>query len=180
MSTISDTQDEAIVNDLKDLKSEIEADPQIDDDLFFFPEYRGLNGFFGTGNVWFVGEKPSTSSFPDPAVNLLYDTLFDNGFENAHLTDITKERGSVPDDGIPHEEMARVRPYFQREVRLLEPDLIIAMSKNVKQALKFMAVTDGIEVGYVHHYSYANRPHVDEDVFIEKVQSYAEDMSNTN
>lgn len=168
-------QEEHLVEKLKALKAEMEADPDISDDLFFFPEHRGVNGYWGTGSVWFVGEKPSKGGpgFPDSAVNLLYDTLGEFGFENAHITDLTKERGVVPDDGIAAEELARIRPYFQKEIDILEPTLLIAMSRNVESGLKFMAATDGIEIGYIHHYSWADG-RGDRDVFIEGVRQYAD------
>lgn len=168
-------QDEHLTEQLDELKADMEADPDIDDDLFFFPEHRGVYGYWGTGSVWFVGEKPSKGGpgFPDSAVNLLYDTLGEFGFQNAHITDLTKERGGVPPDGIPADEIARMRPYFQREIDILKPKVLIAMSRNVEKGLKFMAATDGIEIGYVHHYSWADG-RGDREVFIEGVKEYAE------
>lgn len=169
-------QDQNKVAQLRELKTEMEQSPDIREDLFFFPDYKRVNGYLGTGTVWFAGEKPSTSSFPDSAVDLLYETLAEYGFNNAHLTDLSKECGPVPEDGIIHEEIARQRPYFRREVQVLEPELMIAMSKRVKSALRFMAVTDGIELGYVHHYSWANRANEDEQVLCDEVQMLAKQM----
>lgn len=175
MSEQSGQPDKQAVNELEELKSAMEAADEIAGDLFFFPKHRGVNGYWGTGSVWFVGQKPSTSSFPDSAVNLLYDTLAEYGFHNAHITDLTKERGKVPENGIPHEEVARMRPYFRREVEILQPERLIAMSRYTEKALKYMAVTDGIEISYLHHYSWADG-RGNKDVFIENVQSHADEL----
>lgn len=164
-------------SELKDLKSRMAADETITDDLFFFPKHDGVNGFLGTDSIWFVGPKPSegNTSFPTNADELLYETLGKFGFQNAHVTDFSKERGPVPDDGIPHEEVARQRPYFRQEVNILEPDIFIAMTRRMEVALKYLSVTEGIEISYVHHYSWANG-RGDEEVFVEDIKNHAEKL----
>lgn len=163
------------MRELNELKASMEADETITDDLFFFPEHDEVRGFSGTGPVWFVGPKPSkgNTQFPTNADELLYETLGRFGFQNAHITDFSKERGTVSEDGITHEEIARQRPYFRKEVNILKPDLLIAMSRRLEVALKYLSVTDGLDIGYVHHYSWANG-RGDEEVLIEDVKHYAE------
>lgn len=166
---------EKLVGDLENLRSDMENADEISDDLFFFPKHRGVHGYWGTGQVWFVGQKPSKGgpSFPDSAVELLYNTLAEFGFHNAHITDMSKERGFVPENGIRHEEVARMRPYFRREVEILQPQHLVAMSRYTESALKYMAITDGIEISYLHHYSWADG-RGDKEVFIEGVRSLAD------
>lgn len=163
------------VDELASLKLVMEQSHDIGDDLFFFPEFQGVKGYWGTDPVWFLGPKPSKGGpgFPSSADELLYETLAEYGFENAHITDLSKERGTVPDGGIPHEEITRIRPYFRREVEILQPEVILAMSRKMETALKYMAVTDGIEIGYVHHYSWADG-RGDRETFVDDVQSHAE------
>ncbi len=159
------------------LKQEMEADPSLGDDLFFFPSHDGVKGYWGTGHVWFVGQKPSKGGpgFPDRAVTLLYETLAAHGFHNAHITDLTKERGYVPSDwkGIPVDEVERMRPYFQQEIELLTPSLLVAMGQDVYNALKYMAVTDGIRLEYLPHYSWAIRSEDNQERFVEAVEQLA-------
>jgi uracil-DNA glycosylase len=156
----------------------MEADPSLGDDLFFFPSHKGVNGFWGTGSVWFVGQKPSKGgpSFPDRAVTLLYETLAAYDFENAHITDISKERGLVPSGwkGIPVDEVERMRPYFQREIEILEPSIVVAMGQYVYKALKYMAATDDVRLEYIPHYSWAIRTDENEARFVEAVEQISE------
>ena len=160
----------SLTDELDALKTEMER--SLEAELFFFPSYAGVAGFYGTDRVWFVGQKPSTQEFPDRAVEFFYELLSEYGFENAHVTDITKEIGTVT-DGIPAEEIERNRPYFRKELELLEPELLVAIGDDVKQALKWMKETDGSDIAHVRHYSWAVRwGH--EDKLEEDIQAIAE------
>ena len=174
----TDGSQTSLRNQLTELRREIETDPSLDDDLFFFPTHEGVQGYLGTDPVWFVGQKPSKGGpdFPDRAVTLLYETLADYGFENVHITDITKERGPVPSGWkkIPVEEVERMRPYFRREFELLHPSVLVAMSQYVYNALKYMEATDGARLEYVPHYSWAIRTNENQAQFVKSVERIAE------
>lgn len=163
---------------LAELKREMEADASLGDDLFFFPIHEGVQGYWGTDSVWFVGQKPSKGGpgFPDRAVTLLYETLAEYGLGNAHITDITKERGYVPSDWkkIPVEEVERMRPYFRREIELLRPSVLVSMGQYVYNALKYMEATDGARLEYIPHYSWAIRTDENRARFVEGVERIAE------
>lgn len=139
---------------LDQLKAEMKT--ALDADLFFFPAQWGVNGFYGTGDMWFVAEKPSTGGFPSRHDRLLYDTLNANGFANAHLTDVSKETGPGDEDISPAERQRNV-PYFERELKILQPTLLVALGEKAEQELNWMDATDDIETMRVNHYSWAGR-----------------------
>lgn len=174
----TDRSGRSLRKQLAKLKREMEADSSLGDDLFFFPTHEGVQGYWGTDSVWFVGQKPSKGGpgFPDRAVTLLYETLAEHGFENAHITDITKERGYVPSDWkkISVEEVERMRPYFRREIELLQPSILVAMGQYVYNALKFMEATDGCRLEYIPHYSWAIRTDKNRAQFVAAVEQIAE------
>jgi uracil-DNA glycosylase len=174
----TDRSQTSLRNELAELKREMEEDPLLGDDLFFFPTHEEVQGYWGTDPVWFVGQKPSKggSGFPDRAVTLLYETLVNYEFENAHITDITKERGYVPSDWkkIRVKEVERMRPYFRREIELLCPSVLVAMGQYVYNALKYMEATDGTRLEYIPHYSWAIRTDENRARFVEDVNQIAE------
>lgn len=139
---------------LERLKAEMES--ELDADLFFFPTRWGVDGFQGTGDVWFVAEKPSTGGFPSRHDRLLYDTLKANGFEHAHLTDVSKEIGPGAEDITPAERQRNI-PFFERELEILEPTLVVALGEKAENELEWMDATDDVETTRVNHYSWAGR-----------------------
>lgn len=70
-----------------------------------FPRETGVRGFLGEGDVFFVGDQPSTSPWPphDRGRRVFYDGLVAVGLGNAHLTDLIKVRGraSASGQGLP-------------------------------------------------------------------------------
>ncbi|MFQ5956576.1 MAG: hypothetical protein ACE5KK_02255 [Candidatus Brocadiales bacterium] len=82
------------MQDLQDLRSDI-IDKIFKDqwhDVWFYPRYKGVEGYFGIQNVIFLCINPSTGNFPSKADELFYDELCRQGFHEAHLTDIFKQR----------------------------------------------------------------------------------------
>ncbi|QIO24540.1 hypothetical protein [Haloarcula sp. JP-L23] len=140
----------------------MQADPKIGDDLFFFPDYRGVEGFRGDGPIWFVGLKRSGRSFPDSGDTLLYETLSELGLTNAHLTHLSKERGLVPAQGLTHSEARRMRPYFRQELTLCEPAVIIGFDQDVHQALKYLAATDDVDIRFLNQSGWLDGRNPDE------------------
>lgn len=142
----------SIQKELKQLRSEMEG--SIDGDLFFFPRKWGVDGYFGTGAVCFVAQKPSTGSFPSRHDRLLYGSMITNSLENAHLTDFSKETGQGGEEIAPQERQRNL-PYFERELNILQPELLVALGEKAKNELEWMDATDDIETMRVNHYSWA-------------------------
>lgn len=110
---------------LKQLQEDMRL--ELDGELFFFPEWDGVKGFNGDGKVWFIAPKPSLQSeFPTRHDELLYGTLKEYGLANAHITDISKIQGKA-DNGIPEEELERNRPFLEREIEILQPELLVTV-----------------------------------------------------
>jgi hypothetical protein len=140
---------------LKQLQDDMRR--ELDGELFFFPEADGVKGFYGDGKVWFIAPKPSSKgSFPTRHDELLYETLREFGVPNAHLTDISKIRGEVVDE-IPEEELEQNRPFFEREIEILEPELLVTVGNGAKTALERLDIAPIIERNHIRHYSWASR-----------------------
>ena len=122
---------------------------------WLFPTRGKVKGFIGAAEVMFVGERPSTGSFGGPSDDLLYACLEKHGAADAHLTDVIKSRGKVgepyPDDMGPH------RRFFDREIEIVHPRLVVAFGQKVYDLLQFSLAGSGIKVRQVWHYSYARR-----------------------
>ena len=104
----------------------------------------------------FVAERPSTArGFSGPGRSFLYPLLEETGNDNAHLTDVIKTRGKV---GQPYpEEIAPHRHFFDREMEIVRPRLIIAFGQKVYDMLQFALAGRRIRIRQVWHYSYAAR-----------------------
>jgi len=119
---------------------------------WFFPPYRNIKGFFGTGRVVFICKMPSTSGriFPDEKipsdenklfrVKLFYDSL--NKLKNAHITDLVKCRRSTK---LPSDEWKRMLNncfyFLVKELAILmldhlKPILLVAVGGDTHDALK--------------------------------------------
>lgn len=169
---------EKIPTSMERLQHDMRADPKIGDDLFFFPEYNDVEGFSGTGNIWFVGLKRSRRSFPDTGDTLLYETLSELGLANAHLTHISKERGLVTAQGIEHTEIQRMRPYFRQELDLCDPSVIIGFDQNVYHALKYMAATDDVAIRFLNQSGWLDGRNPDQ--LRANIQSIIEDADKSD
>jgi uracil-DNA glycosylase len=121
-----------------------------------FPSIGKVRGFLGTSPVMFVAERPSTAGeFSGPGKSLLYPVLEETGCGNAHLTDLIKTRGRVAE---PYpEDIATHRDFFDREIEIVCPRLIVAFGQKVYDLLQFALAGRGIKVHQVWHYSYAAR-----------------------
>lgn len=125
---------------------------------------------FGTGDEkakWlFVGEGPGRNEdlqgepFVGPAGKLLDNMLLAMSLkrgENAYIANIVKCRPTGPDgrDRAPTaEEAAACRPYLDRQIALLKPELIVALGKTA--AVSLLDVDQDTPVaqmrGEVHRY----------------------------
>jgi len=125
-------------------------------EAWLFPTVGNVQGFLGTSPVMFVAERPSTAKgFSGPGKSLLYPLLEKTGTTNAHLTDVIKTHGHV---GQPYpEEIAVHRHFFDCEIKIVRPRLIIAFGQKVYDLLQFSLAGRGIKIRQVWHYSYAGR-----------------------
>ena len=136
---------------------------------WLFPAIEPVQGFLGAGQIMFVGERPSTGKFNGPSARLLYSLLEKYGVSDAHLTDVIKTRGKA---GEPYpEDMALHRRIFDREVEIVEPNLIIAFGPKVYDLLQFSLAGSGIKIRTVWHYSYTRRGNNKQDAFDEQVKN---------
>ncbi len=122
---------------------------------WLFPTSGKVKGFLGTGDIMFVGERPSTGEFGSRSDLLLYTLLEKYGVADAHLTDIIKTRGKVgeryPDDIAQH------RRVFDREMEIVKPRLVIAFGQKVHDLLLFSLANTGVRVQLTWHYAYTRR-----------------------
>jgi hypothetical protein len=126
---------------------------------WFFPPYEesGVKGFFGTGNVIFVCQRPSTQGgkFKEHRDTLeFYKLLKKYGFQEAHITDLVKCKSSAGE--IKDEEIENCFPFLEEEIRILKPKLIVAVGEKVHEVLKKKEIKD-IRLKKIMHYSYAFR-----------------------
>lgn len=123
---------------------------------WLFPSVGSVQGFLGAGPVMFVAERPSTAGeFSGPGKSLLYPILEETGAANGHLTDVIKTRGRV-DDPYP-DDIATHRHFFDREIEIVCPRVIVAFGQKVYDLLQFSLAGRGIKIRPVWHYSYAAR-----------------------
>jgi uracil-DNA glycosylase len=107
-------------------------------EVWFFPQDNGVDGWHGTQDIMFVGLNPSTGRFGSPADRFFYAQLRRNGFRNAHLTDVIKERAQGRD--VPKIErnptrMRRYCRYLLAEIRIIRPRLVVGMGKQAYDLL---------------------------------------------
>ena len=123
-------------------------------DPWIFPQHGNIKGFLGTGPVMLVAERPSTGRVGGPP-RLLYSLLEKFNAGAAHVTDIIKSRGTV---GEPYPaDMSSHRRIFERELRIVQPTLIVTFGQKVYDLLQFSLADSGITIRKIWHYSYARR-----------------------
>ena len=110
---------------------------------WLFPPYniegKEIKGFFGTGDVIFVCQRPSTAGgkyFTKPLDRgrIFYQLLAKYGLENAHLTDLVKCRGTGGE--INEDLVNNCFLYLKREIRILKPKLRVAVGNYVYRELR--------------------------------------------
>ena len=128
---------------------------------FFPPSEDGkVKGFFGTGDVVFVCQRPSTRGgrIPNKWDLKFYGLLEEYGFGNAHITDLIKCRGLAGKTSA-----RRIRncfPYLKKKIEILKPRLIVAVGGMVYRVLserisELSPWSKNLEK--ITHYSYAFR-----------------------
>lgn len=139
---------------LKKLKLDIEKSVQ-NYWLFSNDPRPEVKGFLGTGPFMLVGERPSTGKSGGRSLKRLYDLLVELNIENSHLTDVIKSREKV---GAPYpSDMTLHKEIFDKEIKIVQPQYILAFGQKVYDLLQFSMSGKGIKIYQVHHYAYARR-----------------------
>lgn len=141
--------------ELEDLRRKIIKEVFIErwKDVWFYPEHNGIKGWLGTQNIMFVGSNPSYNTFPTKYTDFFYDQLKKNGFKNAHLTDLIKIRApGRKADQVIRDNWDKQKEFFQKEIKIIKPILIVIMGNRCEEALKRFKYQDERFVK-VYHYS---------------------------
>jgi hypothetical protein len=152
--------------------------------LWLFPtdEVKKVMGFKGSGGdkkLMFVGERPSSEKHGKEAGReFLYDIINEFNIGESHLTDLVKSRGNA-NDPYPASIHHHWR-FFRRELAIVEPNLVFALSKKVYDYLYFSIVAERkMKLILLDHYSYAIRYHK-EKKFITQLKAGLEFSDSAN
>ena len=140
---------------LDDLRKEIIKEVCINKriDAWFYPEQDGVKGWLGIQNIMFVGSNPSYNTFPSKSTNFFYDQLKKNKFKNAHLTDLIKIRAKNNEaDMVIDKTFNKQIKFFEEEINIIKPKLIVIMGGRAKRTLKKFNYKDK-RFRYIYHYS---------------------------
>jgi len=130
------------------------------DDWWLFPTQDPIQGFLGTGDIFIVGDQPSTDEWGPKNLNriMFYKTLENVGLQNAHLTDFYKKRGfsntleqGLPDDFPDHVDLLR------EEIQILKPKLIVGLGQLAQRLLIQNLPEWNISIPRIWHFSYVVR-----------------------
>ena len=92
-------------------------------EVWFFPSYKNVKGYEGTGKIMFVAENPSYGkTFPDKNLERFYSLLNKYKLENSHLTDLIKLRLSkeeVKNFLSNKKKMSEQINFLREEIKLL-------------------------------------------------------------
>ena len=131
-------------------------------EAWFYPEHGGVRGWQGTEDVMFVALNPSYGvRFPSRADEFFYRELESSGLQNAHLTDTVKSRErnvDMPKVKADTSYMVRQRLYFQWEVDIVQPRLIVPVGNDALKILKGWLPGDArVRPRPLPHYVWAHR-----------------------
>ena len=142
--------------DIKNYEKETNLDIENENDkveVWFYPDVTNpqsegyselknteVKGFSGTQDIILLGLNPSSGTFPSFEDKLLYKLLREKGIENIHVSDFVKVRAKnkeVTKKLFDNEFlMKKQAEFFQREIEILKPKIIIPMGKKCKTLLK--------------------------------------------
>lgn len=120
-------------------------------DVWFYQEYNGVKGWFGTQGIFFVGSNPSCGTFPTRYTDFFFEQLKKNGFQNANLTDLIKLRVKNQDsDMLIKNNLQEQKKFLEEEIRILKPRLIVGMGNRCNGFLKSFKYDNCV---FMPHYS---------------------------
>ena len=141
---------------LKDLEKKIKN--STNKETWFYPRHKGVKGWLGTQNIFFVGSNPSYNKFPTRHTNLFYNELKKNGFNNAHLTDLIKIRAKNNEaDEVIEKYFKKHIKFFEKEIDILRPKRIIIMGSRAKMVLERFGHKNN-RFHFIYHYSSGRFP----------------------
>jgi DNA polymerase len=113
----------------------------------------------------FVGEAPGADEdaagepFVGRSGSVLDDALRDQGLARADVRITNCVRCRPPDNRDPHsEELANCREYLEREIELVDPELVVALGKVPAEHLLGRSVAVTKEAGSVQEFRAAGSP----------------------
>ena len=123
-------------------------------ELWFFESSR-VAGYQGTEPIMFVGQRPSLGKGPSKKntdrPGGFYSLLVEYGFKDAHITDLVKE--SMKTGSLWKEQVDENWPYFQAELEIIQPTIVVAIGGEVRGILKDRMVPE-IPIEQMVHYAY--------------------------
>jgi hypothetical protein len=125
-------------------------------DCWLFPDENVVQGFLGTGPIFIVGIRPSTSKWDtkNPIRRGFYDLLAKIGAANAHLTDIYKRPGHSEETEVESEEDFQEHLlFFRNEIEILCPTRVVAMGVEASNRLRWHTPELEPIVRMVQHFS---------------------------
>jgi len=129
---------------------------------WFYPPHEEMEvkGFFGTGKVIFVAERPSTrgGKIPDDLDVEFFRLLRKFNLQDSHITDLIKCRGTVKEAKCRGEWDRRVEnclPFLLEEIDIIKPHVIVAIGKRVYKELEKRKLVEKFKIKRITHYSYA-------------------------
>lgn len=125
-----------------------------------FPPDGPVLGFLGTGQLFIVGDQPSTSPWEPshPHRREFYGLLKGLQLGNAHLTDLYKKRGpgGALRNGLPDDFSAHVA-FFRRELAILRPTRVVALGDDAYHLLRTHVSEIAPVLTKMWHFGYAVR-----------------------
>jgi len=167
-----------MISNLQELKEDIEQyAKETNQEVWFYPEYEGVKGFWGTQDIILLGLNPSSGIFPSNKDKLLYDLLKQKGFGNVHITDFIKVRAKnkhVTDFLANSVLMKKQTDFFSKELNIIKPKIIVTMGLQCNTLLKqyFPKIDCKYKVRNIKHYSFRYQKR--EEVFAEISESLEE------
>lgn len=125
---------------------------------WFFPPKESAKGFLGTGPVMFVAERPSTGKpfSSDKSGDTYFYCLLEDGFSDAHLTDLIKCRGKASKETERSSEYKNCEGWLLKEMDLVKPKLIVALGSEaylkLKKLRKVQKLNPNIPLEKINHY----------------------------
>lgn len=138
---------------------ELFIDIENNDNYWLFPNIGNVKGRYGDGGpkkIMFVGERPSSAKNGKMKwLKEFYLLLEKYDLGESHLTDLIKSRGTTKEDYT--DIIAHEWKYFEGEINIVDPDLVIALGHKVYNYLLFYCKSRQINIKRIDHYSYSFR-----------------------
>jgi len=120
--------------------------------VWFYPEYEGVMGYYGTGPIMFVGLNPSTGIFPSKADEFLYKQLKKHRIKNSHITDLVKKRMANKEAEEYFEKHPKNQiKLLKEEIKVIRPKIVVAFGRKCHKHLKKAKIEN---LALIMHYTH--------------------------